>query len=57
MQQRPSTSEQPPEGDDHDPLTPGLPNSVKRRRSAAWAEYVTGPHGQRAMSVGWVYTT
>lgn len=45
MQQRPSPSEHPPESDDHDLLTPGLPNSVKPIQTIVWAFIAIGVIG------------
>lgn len=45
MQQRPSTAEQTPETDDHDPLTTGLPKEIKPIQSIVWGFIAIGVVG------------
>lgn len=45
MQQRPSPSERMPGGDDHDPLTPGLPKKVKPIQAIVWVFIAIGVIG------------
>jgi len=45
MQQRPSPSGRMPGGNDHDPLTPGLPRKVKPIQAIVWVFIAIGVIG------------
>jgi len=45
VQQQPPISERQPEGDDHDPLTPDLPRSMKPIQAIVWVFIAIGVIG------------